>query len=38
MMKDSVFFGDTSMLLRPDDMYNHFDAFEFVKKELIEKF
>lgn len=36
-IKDPLFFGDTTALLRPDIVYDHLKAFEFVKVQLIEK-
>jgi predicted nucleotidyltransferase component of viral defense system len=36
-MNDSEFIGDTKVLLRPDEMYNPHEAWEIVKKTLIER-
>ena len=36
-MQDSEFLDDINLLLRPDDKYNPFEAWELVRKELIEK-
>ncbi|MDL2311763.1 nucleotidyl transferase AbiEii/AbiGii toxin family protein [Bacteroidales bacterium OttesenSCG-928-B11] len=36
-IKDEEFLGDIEMLLRPNEEYNPQEAWEFVKKELIEK-
>jgi len=36
-MKDSEFLGDTKAILRPDSVYDPGDAFEKVRKELIER-
>ncbi|MCK9255673.1 MAG: nucleotidyl transferase AbiEii/AbiGii toxin family protein [Bacteroidales bacterium] len=36
-LQDEEFLGDTEMLLRPDENYNPQQAWELVKKELIEK-
>ena len=36
-IEDDEFLGDISMLLRPDENYNPQEAWELVKKELIEK-
>ncbi|MEZ4829607.1 MAG: nucleotidyl transferase AbiEii/AbiGii toxin family protein [Bacteroidia bacterium] len=35
-MKDSEFLGDTTAILRPDQFYNPFEAYELVKKLLLE--
>jgi predicted nucleotidyltransferase component of viral defense system len=35
---DEEFIGDTAMLLRPNEQYNVNEAWEFVKKQLIENF
>lgn len=34
---DDEFLGDTNMLLRPDESYNVQEAYELIRKELIEK-
>lgn len=36
-MKDDQFIGDIAALLRPDDMYDHHQAYDLVRTELIEK-
>jgi len=36
-MLDSEFLGDITALVRPDEEYNPHEAYELVKKELIEK-
>ena len=36
-MLDSEFLGDITALVRPDEKYNPREAYELVKKELIEK-
>ena len=36
-MLDSEFLGDITALVRPDEEYNPHEAYEVVKKELIEK-
>jgi predicted nucleotidyltransferase component of viral defense system len=36
-IEDEEFLGDTEMLLQPNEEYNPQEAWEFVKKELIEK-
>ena len=36
-MQDNEFLDDTNLLLRPDDKYNPFEAWELVKSQLIEK-
>lgn len=36
-IRDPLFFGDTTALLRPDIVYDHLKAFEFAKVQLIEK-
>ena len=36
-MKDSEFLGDTKGLLRPDEKYDPYEAWEIVKTELVEK-
>jgi len=36
-MLDSEFLGDITALVRPDEKYNPHEAYELVKKELIEK-
>ncbi|GHU91408.1 hypothetical protein FACS1894155_11030 [Bacteroidia bacterium] len=36
-LQDDEFLGDTEMLIRPDENYNPQEAWELVKKELIEK-
>jgi len=36
-MEDEEFLGDISGLIKPDIKYNHKLAFEFIKKELLEK-
>jgi len=35
-MQDSEFLDDTNLLLRPDDNYNPDEAWELVKKHLVE--
>jgi len=35
-MQDSEFLDDTNLLLRPDDKYNPFEAWELVRSQLIE--
>ncbi len=34
---DDEFLGDTNMLLRPDERYDAQEAYELIRKELIEK-
>ena len=36
-MQDDEFLGDTELLLRPDEKFNPQEAYEIIKKELIEK-
>ena len=36
-MQNDSFIGDITALIRPDEKYNREDAFELIKKELIEK-
>ena len=36
-IEDTEFLGDIEMLLRPNEIYNPQEAWELVKKELIEK-
>ena len=36
-MLDSEFLGDIAALVRPDEEYNPYEAYELVKTELIEK-
>jgi len=36
-LQDEEFLGDTEMLLHPDEEYNPLEAWELVRKELIEK-
>lgn len=36
-IEDSEFIGDIFALIRPNEVYNHLDAYELVKRELIEK-
>ena len=36
-MLDCEFLGDITALVRPDEEYNQHEAYELVKKELIEK-
>ena len=35
-IKDAEFLGDIEMLLRPDENYNPHEAWELVKKQLID--
>ncbi|MDR1881960.1 MAG: nucleotidyl transferase AbiEii/AbiGii toxin family protein, partial [Prevotella sp.] len=35
-MTDEEFLGDTNMLLRPNEIYNPHEAYEWVKSRLIE--
>lgn len=36
-MQDDEFLGDTELLLRPSEKFNPQEAYEIIKKELIEK-
>ena len=36
-MNDSTFLGDMTALLKPKTKYDPYEAFEYVKKELIER-
>jgi predicted nucleotidyltransferase component of viral defense system len=36
-IEDEEFLGDTEMLLRPDEKYNHAEAWNLVRSQLIEK-
>ena len=36
-IEDDEFLGDIEMLLRPNEKYNHFEAWELVRSQLIEK-
>jgi hypothetical protein len=34
---DAEFLGDTAALIRPDEKYNHAEAYELVRTEIIER-
>ncbi|MDR2853847.1 MAG: nucleotidyl transferase AbiEii/AbiGii toxin family protein [Prevotellaceae bacterium] len=36
-MTDEEFLGDVNKLLRPDEIYNPYEAYKLIKRELIEK-